>query len=1387
LADQLEIYHNRLQSKNEELFQTKETAEIIAEKYTELYDFAPTGYFTLGRDGKIDELNIHGSLMLGKEQRHLKQSRFGFFVSEDTRPVFNHFLERAYSSNSLEECEITLLSENHLVSDVSLRGIVGRNGKLCLVTAADITKRKKSEEENKKLNRVYAVVSNINKAIVRMSEKQELYEELCRIATEEGQFRMAWIGMLDVNTNKIIPVASGGFAKEYIKTIDIDLNDEKFGNGVSGRTIKTGTHYISNDIANNPEMLPWREKALEIGCRSAAAFPIHESGKTVGTFILYSDQTFFFNKEEVELFDEMALDISFACEFIENKKNRQQAEDRLHKSNERFKHLVSNLNEVVWYSSIEGLRITETNNSFEKIYGISVDEFKSNPKKWLEMVHPDDRHIAEWSENELEIKGTAEAEYRIVRPDGSVIWLLDKKSIIKDEYGIAVQKSGIIKDITERKNNEEALFLSNARNLAILNAIPDLMFRINNDGLILDYRVQETSNLYVPPEIIIGSKVSDLLPANVAKIVNKHIGQLLESGKIQVFEYEQTMDSMVRHYEARMVISNALEIVAIIHDITERKLVAEKVKESEKKYRNLVDEVNDGFYIIDKQGYLSFANEGLAHILGFDESKELIGHNISEFIPKENLEEVLGRFLLNIKNKKSSDNFEINACQINGQNVYINISSVLIIEKDQVVGFRGIIRDISEQKHIEKLKREQSDILESIIKRTPIPDILELIVKLAESENPNSYCSILLLNNEGTHLQIAAAPSLPDFYKQENNNLEIGEKIGSNGAAAFLKEIVIAEDVLTHPNWAPYRGLTKQVNLRSCWSLPILDSKNNVLGTFAIYHNTPKTPSNKDLEILKSIVDLTSIAITNNRIEEEIQKVNAELEIKVDKRTTQLSESNKKLIKAKVIAEDANRMKSEFLANMSHEIRTPLNSIVGFSTILKEKLNGQDIYIEYLDNITQSSKILLDLIGDILDLSKVEAGRMVTDFQPVDLNNIIKEVQSVFKMKALEKELSLQFNIQADIPRSVVTDERYLRQILFNLIGNAVKFTHKGSVDVLVTAIPRDTEGSKVDLKFSITDTGIGIPENQLGTIFEPFYQASKRDRNSYGGTGLGLSITRRLVELLGGTISVESQEDIGSVFSFSLLNIEIASLQCSEIENSQSQFLSGIKFKNPVLLLTEDILSNRLVIKGYLETLNMTIIEAQNGQECLSAIQKQRPDLILMDMQMPVMDGYTAIKTIKSNKSLKSIPIIALTASGMKQQKDHIKNIADDFLIKPIYKNELIAKLMKYLAYEDTSIKEIKRKVFLDQLIPEENIKKLPQILKEETTSLFMNSISKQLETFNMDEMIDFVTKLNEYNTNKQIPEISEFCDQLSGYLKSFNIEKINITLTQLASYIRK
>jgi PAS domain S-box-containing protein len=280
-------------------------------------------------------------------------------------------------------------------------------------------------------------------------------------------------------------------------------------------------------------------------------------------------------------------------------------------------------------------------------------------------------------------------------------------------------------------------------------------------------------------------------------------------------------------------------------------------------------------------------------------------------------------------------------------------------ETGKAVQMGGIAKDITQRKILERRKANQNEILDSIVKGKSLPDILELIVKSVEEEDPASICSILLLDEEGKHLQIGAAPNLPDFYNQAIDGLEIGEHVGSCGAAAYSKKRVIAEDLLTHPNWIEYRELVQKANLRSCWSEPILDESGNVLGTFAIYHHIPKSPVDNEIELLKSVVALASLAITRKRNEEKIRNMNAELEIKVEERTRQLNQLNEILNeKADEIEElyDSAPVGYHTLTNtgLYMQINKTEAEWLGYP---KESIIGKANFLDYL---SQKSKVILE-------------------------------------------------------------------------------------------------------------------------------------------------------------------------------------------------------------------------------------------------------------------------------------------------------------------------------------------------------------------------------------------------------------------------------------------
>jgi len=402
---------------------------------------------------------------------------------------------------------------------------------------------------------------------------------------------------------------------------------------------------------------------------------------------------------------------------------------------------------------------------------------------------------------------------------------------------------------------------------------------------------------------------------------------------------------------------------------------------------------------------------------------------------------------------------------------------------------------------------------------------------------------------------------------------------------------------------------------------------------------------------------------------------------------TELKMIEKKLELAKEAAESANKSKSEFLANMSHEIRTPMNAIIGFTELLNEQITDPKLK-SYTKTIQSAGQSLLTLINDILDLSKIEAGKFQINKKPTNLYSLVNELSSVFTMNIKSKGLDFIVDVNANVPPSLLVDEVRLRQVLFNLIGNAVKFTPEGYIRLSVKAFNINENLSQVDLEILVEDTGLGIAQTQLEKIFQEFQQTDGQDNRQFGGTGLGLSISSRLCEMMGGDISVESEEKKGSTFKVNLYGIDISAI-VQEKELPQN-FSKKIVFKKAKILVVDDIENNReLIVKNFEDT-EVEILTASDGLEAIAKFKYHTPDLILMDIRMPNMNGYEAAQKIKE---ISNVPIVALTASVMADSYEQLESENfDGFLRKPILKSDLYLELSKFLKYKEKH-KEKKQK----------------------------------------------------------------------------------------------
>jgi signal transduction histidine kinase/CheY-like chemotaxis protein len=437
-------------------------------------------------------------------------------------------------------------------------------------------------------------------------------------------------------------------------------------------------------------------------------------------------------------------------------------------------------------------------------------------------------------------------------------------------------------------------------------------------------------------------------------------------------------------------------------------------------------------------------------------------------------------------------------------------------------------------------------------------------------------------------------------------------------------------------------------------------------GLLNFYWREPHIFNDRELEIYKALSALATPAVQNRRIVENLEQM-------IVDRVRDLAEKNTVLRQSKEAAEAANRAKSEFLANMSHELRTPLNGLLGYAQIFKRDQTLNERQQDHIAIIQQSGEHLLNLINDILDISKIEAGRM--EINPVEfhLEALFKNMVDVIRVRAEQTDIWFKYQSLPGLPVSVLGDEKRLRQVLINLLGNAVKFTKNGGV----TFVVGPHQGK---IRFKIEDTGMGILPQQLEAIFQPFKQVGE-SRLTTEGTGLGLSISRRLVEAMGGQIHVTSEPGLGSTFWFELDLPAVRSWQ--ESKEKKRQYITGYQSEKPVkILIVDDTAENRSLLVNMLKPLGFEVVNAVSGGDGIQKAIQIKPDVILMDIIMPDMDGLEVTRHIKQLSDLEQVIIIATSASAFEgDRQDSFEAGCNDFLPKPIQFDTLLDMLENHLS----------------------------------------------------------------------------------------------------------
>lgn len=523
--------------------------------------------------------------------------------------------------------------------------------------------------------------------------------------------------------------------------------------------------------------------------------------------------------------------------------------------------------------------------------------------------------------------------------------------------------------------------------------------------------------------------------------------------------------------------------------------------------REAIAFMQDGIAVYGPSGHLEYCNDNFRRFQGYSEADTEFGVATYDSLGQLDATNDV------IKHKPLSFAERLDQLRRGGENMVLQYHGERVYERRQSVtpsgGMVNLITDITKHHRLEITQQGRNNILELVAKGNPLQEILTALITDCESLFPGMLGSVLLMDETGTRLLAGAAPSLPQSYTEAIHGIEIGENIGSCGTAAYRKETVIVSDIASHPYWTDICNLALDVGLMACWSQPIFASDGHVLGTFAMYYQEVRSPSDAELSFIKETANLAGIAI------EFYQKETA-------------------LRSALNVAEQANRAKSEFLAMMSHELRTPLNAILGFSDMLRGSYLGEinsAAYQDYATDIHKSGRHLLGLIDDVLDISAIEAGKRELHIEKINVEKLLEDCFRIFLPQAMENDVHLNYEIADEIP-FIFADLRSMKQILLNLVSNAVKFTGKdGRIDVSVMH-------AENNVVIEVRDTGVGIPPETLLHITEPFTQGNANPLLSQKGSGLGLSIVKQLVTAHNGDVRIQSEVDVGTtaIVSFPIM-----------------------------------------------------------------------------------------------------------------------------------------------------------------------------------------------------------------------------------------------------------
>ena len=1012
-----------------------------------------------------------------------------------------------------------------------------------------------------------------------------------------------------------------------------------------------------------------------------------------------------------------------AVQTIVDVTERRRAEQELREAEELFRGAFDDAAVGMALNDLDG-RFIQVNRSLCGMLGYTEEELLS--RTFRDISHPDDLDVSVERVREL-LEGEGEGyglEKRYLHADGHPVWVALSVSAVRDAEENPLYLIAQMQDITERKQAEERLRRSQARlaEAQRMASIGNWEYDLTTKKVtwsdevfrIYGYDPQE----YVPTF----DRLLEMVHPEDRHLLTGGLEGAVDRGEPYDFEHRVLLPDgteRVVHRRARVVRDEEgrpLRMLGTVQDVTERKRAEEEIrrlneglerrveertaelKASEERYSLVVEGSNDGIFDWDLLDGTIFWNDRLFEIVG--RSRQTFTPTLDAFLElvrpddREKVSEGITAHL------ERGEEFEVEFGMRHAGGEYRTCISRGKAQRDEDgVPFRmaGTVTDITERKRAEEALRllaEASAELSSSL------DYRATLANVARSAVPHfaDWCAVDVLGDDGSLDRIAVAHQDPQKvelarelerrYPADPESPTGTYKVLRTGRPEFYPDV--PEAVLeAAARDEEHLRLLREIGFTSAIIVPIT-ARSKTLGTITLVSaESGRRYSEADLRLSEDLARRSASAVDNARLyeeaerelaerrraEEEIRRLNESLENRVEERTAQLQNAiyeleraSENLRAAKEEAEAANRAKSEFLANMSHEIRTPMNGVIGMTGLLLD-MDLTEEQREYASTIQLSGESLLSIINDILDFSKIEAGEMRLETIDFDLRMAVEDVVALFAERAHEKGLELASLVDYDVPTALEGDPGRIRQVLTNLVGNAIKFTEEGEVVLRAELAEEDPE--KATVRISVKDTGIGMTEEQQAHVFESFSQADASTTRRYGGTGLGLTISRQMVRLMDGEIGLESEPSVGSTFFFTLpLKKQPGDARRAPTPPAD---LSELR-----VLIVDDNATNRHILRKQLLSWAMESSEVEDGfaaiEELRAAAGRGEPyGLAILDMQMPGMDGMELAQRVSDDPAIAPTRMVLLTSIGQRGDGDEARRAGiEAYLTKPVRQSEL-------------------------------------------------------------------------------------------------------------------